>query len=532
MRLPRFFDRTTDALMTVIPGAAREQLVTLLGAQPINLVASENVAHDETLSAGYLFAANLASRLYPRIALSAPRELLLRTVDLVKSINPSADIEEPADRGVTLIYGRGEPDSRAVVVNANGWNASVDLKLDDQPHQTPAIPAAMAAGAMGIGEVFRTVFADFLPKGRRGPEPGGFNLITLDAHSQVPAAPSHAIDIGAVHLVGAGAIGQSCVATLKAMSLRGRIVAIDPEDISLSNLQRYVLTDDSSPGLSKTAMVADALDGTALSVQQVTAAWQSEPELVSSAERALVAVDSERDRMQLQASLPRRIYNAYTQPHDLGWSRHEVFGASEPCLACLYWPRERKASRNKLVADSLGINEIRALAYLLIPNITVDQPLPAEWLAGLPTPPSREDIALWSTQSLLAQLAAAWRVARTELEQWEGRTLDALYREGICGGLLLSFLDSGPVGEAVVPMAHQSALAGVMLATQLIASVDPELRVLRPWFTEGRYDVLAPPKQQPARPRESSPGCICRDTDFVAVWTDRWPTPDREETTQ
>ena len=42
-------------------------------------------------------------------------------------------------------------------------------------------------------------------------------------------------------------------------------------------------------------------------------------------------------RIGIQAGLPLRIYNAFTGPLDLGWSRHERFG-DEPCLACLYWP--------------------------------------------------------------------------------------------------------------------------------------------------------------------------------------------------
>jgi ThiF family len=50
------------------------------------------------------------------------------------------------------------------------------------------------------------------------------------------------IDIGDIHLVGIGAIGCAAVWTLsKCDFLKGSLRLIDPEEVSLSNLQRYVL---------------------------------------------------------------------------------------------------------------------------------------------------------------------------------------------------------------------------------------------------------------------------------------------------
>ena len=56
----------------------------------------------------------------------------------------------------------------------------------------------------------------------------------------------------------------------------------------------------------------------------------------------LVALDSPEARIAVQASLPGPLYNAWTHPADVGWSRHERFG-EDPCLACLYWPDEATA---------------------------------------------------------------------------------------------------------------------------------------------------------------------------------------------
>jgi len=67
----------------------------------------------------------------------------------------------------------------------------------------------------------------------------------------------------------------------------------------------------------------------------------------------LAALDTPEARIAVQAGLPEHVYNAWTQPADLGWSRHEAFG-TQPCLVCLYWPDRRQPSQHELIADALG----------------------------------------------------------------------------------------------------------------------------------------------------------------------------------
>jgi hypothetical protein len=55
-------------------------------------------------------------------------------------------------------------------------------------------------------------------------------------------------------------------------------------------------------------------------------------------DRVLLAVDSAADRIAAQAALPRWIANAWTQPENIGVSRHSFLGEA-PCVACLYMPQ-------------------------------------------------------------------------------------------------------------------------------------------------------------------------------------------------
>ena len=235
-----------------------------------------------------------------------------------------------------------------------------------------------------------------------------------------------------------------------------------------------------------------------------------------------VAVDTEARRIAIQAGLPRMIYNAWTQPADLGWSRHELFG-TEPCLACLYWPTRPRPSQHELIARALKQAELRVLAYLTH-RLPVDQALKAEQIpriAVLPVPP---DSGKWVERSLLADVVESLGIADGGVEQWKGKELSDLYREGVCGGALVRSQTRSVSNDVAVPLAHQSVLAGMMLAAQLLISRSPDLRRHRATEAEARLDVLAGLPQVPVRPRKRSAGCICADTDFLERYKSKWPS--------
>ena len=68
-------------------------------------------------------------------------------------------------------------------------------------------------------------------------------------------------------------------------------------------------------------------------------------------------------------------------------------------------------------------------------------------------------------RDLLVAIATARDLPLAKLLPFEGRSLRALYTEGFCGGAVIPLGDLGrPANDVHVPLAHQSALAGVLLA--------------------------------------------------------------------
>ncbi|MFY9579336.1 MAG: ThiF family adenylyltransferase, partial [Gaiellaceae bacterium] len=351
-------------------------------------------------------------------------------------------------------------------------------------------------------------------RGRRGLRSGAFNLVTLGEPSLDLPVPA-TVEAGEFRLVGAGAIGQAAAKTLAITGVRGTMVVVDDEKVALSNLQRYVLTRDSDVGTVKVDLLRDRLAKSDLAVVPVEAKWHAG--LVAEQLATLVALDSPEGRIGVQSSLPGPIYNAWTQPADVGWSRHEHFGA-EPCLACLYWPQGETPSRHDQIATAFQQHPLRVLAYL-VHRLPIGLPLPP---GGVPAVPGLEaapvDLQRWMQTPLVDDIAAAAGIEVTALADWRDRPLADVYQDGICGGALLHLNVGEAPREVLVPLAHQSALAGVMLATQFIVAKVPVLGAARPSATEARFDVLAGLPQLFARPRARTPNCLCGDAVFRAVY--------------
>lgn len=514
MTVPRFFHRIHDAIEPLLRSPL--SLEEHLSARRIVISTDETAASEPSLLAGFMLLVNLCARIYPRIDVHAPERLAREAEVLIRSINPLCEINGAGshDLAHTIAWNTDCPESD-VHVSISGWNVLVGHCLPSV--DSPNILASLAGGAVGASELFRHVFASALAVGPPTVS-GCFNILTLDESERpdLPELPSE-LDFGEVRLVGAGAIGQAFVYTLGRIHAQGKLVVIDPEIVTLSNLQRYVLTTDSDEGRSKVDVVKAALQASALTVNAVNEIWSANH--AKNAHRVCVALDTEAGRIALQAGLPKLIYNAWTQPADLGWSRHESFG-DEPCLACLYWPQGRRPGRHELIANTIRQHPLRVLGYLTS-NVTVDAPLSPSQVPNISEHPLPSESAEWTQRSLLDDIASHLRLEPEQQHEWHGKLLDDLYREGICGGAILNA--AGPVPTEVrVPLAHQSALAGIMLATTLVVSASPKLQPFRTVQPEARLDVLQPLPQVHVRPRMKTPGCICSDNDYGERYRQKW----------
>ena len=514
--LPLFLSRVQNAAGPLLGGLSESELGERLADTTLVLEIDPEVAEDGANRAGFLLAVNLGARLYPRLAVDAGEPLTGDATALASSINPGCEFGPPRGRELVLTWRGGEAGVERVTVAAQDWAATVDGR---DPARVGANPlAAMAAAALGIGELFRALFADRLPHGRIGPAPFTVDLLTLGEPAPDPP-PTGDIDLGTIHLAGCGAIGEAFVAALREMPVTGNLVAVDHEDVDEGNLQRYLLAGIADVGVSKPKLVERALEATRLYVEPVASLWGADERTAPGRETVVSALDTKQGRIELQAGLPREIFNAWTQPEDIGVSRHQAFG-EDPCLACLAWPTRARQSRSLMIAEALGEHELRVIHYLGN-NVPVGQPLPAPMIQGtrrLQPPP---EAAGWAERSILTDLIERHNLPPGPFENLGGLMVEQLYRDAVCAGMLIEH-GAEREGEVSVPLAHQSALAGILLASTLIIDRVPGLRALRPEASVARYDVLRGGEQHLPRPRGRQDHCICWDPDYQGAYAARW----------
>jgi hypothetical protein len=514
--LPLFLSRVQNAAGPLLGGLSESELGGRLDGTTLVLEIDPDVAEDAANRAGFLLAINLGARLYPRLGIDAGEALTGDATALASSINPVCEFGPPRGRELVLTWRGGEPSAERVTVGAKGWGAIID---GGDPAGVGANPlAAMAAAALGIGELFRALFADRLPHGRTGPAPFTLDLLTLGVPEEGPPL-SGEIDLGTVHLAGCGAIGEAFVAALRELPVTGTLVAVDHEAVDEGNLQRYLLAGVTDVGVAKPTLVERALDGTRLSVEPVASRWGADERTAPGRETVVSALDTKQGRIELQGGLPREIFNAWTQPADIGVSRHQDFGET-PCLACLAWPTQARPSRSQMIAEALGEHELRVNHYLGN-GVPVGQALPAPMIQGtrrLQVPPEAKG---WAERSLLADLIERHDLPPAPFENLGGLMVEQLYRDAVCAGMLIEH-GTGRESDVSVPLAHQSALAGILLASALVIDRVPELSALRPEASVARYDVLRGGEQHLPRPRGRQDRCICWDPDYLAAYSERW----------
>jgi hypothetical protein len=480
--LADYYARSALAAAQVLEGFDAERFRARLEETPVGLSAGADGPEAEAICD---LAVRLLARLYPRLALvGAAAE---RLAPLARAVNPAIDLARDADAGI--VVGAGEPFARSVYAGSDGWDALIGAAVP-QPVGDSANPIGPgAAAAIAAAGLFRIVFLDDWRE--RADDGLRFAAGGAEAPLIFPAAlPDETV------LVGAGAIGNAALWALTRSGVTGRLHVVDMETVELSNLQRYVLCERADEGALKVEVArrhAGALElagypaDLAAFLNKSGYAWPA----------MLLALDNARDRVAAQASLPRWIANAWTQPGDLGLSVHPSFGGDGACVSCLYLPDVPARNEDELLAEALHVPhmlmQVRTLLY-------TGDPL---------------DIAfLQAVASAIGQPVEA-------LAPFEGRTIRDLYVEGFCGGAVIPLGEAGrPHTEARdvhVPLAHQSALAGVLLAGATLArparaATATRIDLLRPLGISTTQPVLAH--------REGR--CICDDPDYVRAWRAKW----------
>jgi len=484
--LAPFFERVYGALGGHL-SVSRESLIGLLESCSVGVRCGPRPSANEVWIAE--LTTNLLARLYPRLAISAPEPHFSALRDLATNINPNIELSEDAPDTTTIAVGSGRFDG-AIYPSASGWVARIH---HSRPRRGGAANpyAAGAAAALACAELFRRIFLKSAPERDIslslldfGPEAGGSLELT----------PGR---FGDVVFVGVGAVGNAAVWGLARDSkTEGRLWFVDAEDLTLFNLQRYVLGTLADVSQSKVALAERPLRGTRLSTEACQATLE---EFAAKRGRIdiptiCISVDNVDARRSAQALLPRLVVNGWTGEGALGVSWH-VFSNEAACLACLYHPHGKGPSATEQAARALGLPLDRATAL---------------WVTRKPL--SDDD---------LSQAARALGVDEARLAPWRGKPLGELYTDVVCGAVALDVTGVGRV--ETVPLAHQSALAGILMAAELLKRTRPELAPLsQPEALVSWDDVLRPPPAMWRKPRPREPGCICGDEVYQTVYREKW----------
>lgn len=497
MGFARFFDRVYAAAGGHL-SVSRQSLEDSLGSRSVGVVCGKETMQEGNDRWIAEMVVNLLARFYPRIAIKAEDGTLdfLRTLAL--SINPLITVDEnwEAVAATVLIGTATAPNPCTLSPRAEGWVARLTRRtVPGTPG--PANPyAAGVAGGLAVSEVFRQLFCG----GRQDfDDCADVNVSLLDyTENAGHDAGLPVASLGEVAFVGLGAVGNSALwALAKHEGLTGDLWTVDPEDIELSNLQRYVLTVDTDVGKDKQSVAEKALKGTALSIhprRESLEAYASSLGGAFNIPTICVSVDNVEGRRTAQALLPRLVVNGWTSDSGLGASWH-LFNRDAACLACLHHPQGPSPSQTEIVARALGLSPEKATML---------------WVSEMPL--SHEHVV---------EIAQNLGVRPEGLALWERHCLRELYSSVACGAVPLDIQGVGKVES--VPLAHQSALAGLLMSAELVKRVVPDLAsASQPDTLVAWQDILRAPPSKWTQPRAREPGCICSDPVFQKAYAEKW----------
>ncbi len=486
MAIPDYFQRNAVAISQAISGLNERRLASRLADVCIGVTIGPDAGGNEGRAMADLLV-RLLARLYPSIIIREERTGGGDEIKaLARRINPYIDLSGQAT--IEAVIGAARPrwkSTRTVFAGCKGWTAKLSTN-DPQGCGTSKNPfGAGLAACLAAADIFRHVF---LPR----TEPVGEFKIGVP-HAREWANDNGDVEgyVGSLVLAGAGAIGNAAAWALSRTGVEGSIEIVDHESVDLGNLQRYVLAERDDEKRPKAPFVAGGFNGKLSASPHACTLAEFLEEKRHRVENLLLALDSAKDRCAAQASLPRRIANAWTQPGDLGVSSHDFLEGA--CVNCLYLPDGEQKNEDQIIAESFGVPdrlmEVRTLLYNR---------------GGAP-------------RDLLAAIAKARDLPFTKLLPFEGRPLRVLYTEGFCGGAVIPLDEPGtPANDVHVPLAHQSAMAGVLLAAVGV-------RMGMTGFADSvitQYDVLKPQKRFLVYPaaKHSRERCICQDADYREVY--------------
>lgn len=493
MALAPFFSRAYSAIGAHL-GITREELKKALSGHIIGIHLGEacSVEGNEKWIAELLV--NLLARLYPSLSITGDKPACRNIVKIARAINPNIKILRSPDDATVIVYvGETTAGDKGFSASAGGWVAHVGENIENGPLNPYS---AGAAAALAAWRVFQTVFARMETQPPVIPD---ISLSLLDYGTNTGKTdPLPSVNLGEVAVAGIGAVGNPAIwAWARHAGLSGELHLIDPEDVELSNLQRYCLPFHADVRKGKVQLAERELRNSNLSLKLWPCSLEdfaSNYSGIDTLPTVCISVDNIDGRRAAQALLPRLVINGWTSDNGLGASWHRFLG-NGACLGCFYQPKGASLSQTELAAKALGIPHDQLVMFWVN-----DKPIGAEEIQII--------------ENYLG-------LSEGKLASWAGKRIQDVYTGVICGQVGIDLAGIGRV--ATVPLAHQSVLAGILMAVELIKRSDPILEArsqsepLIIWD-----DVMRTPPKYWTMARAKDPECFCNDLIYKKVFAEKW----------
>lgn len=386
------------------------------------------------------------------------------------------------------------PTGTALSVWADGWIAYLNTPAPVGSWDENIVGAAVAAG-LATAEVFKRLIIDIpLRPGVRIILTDQLVFSTFDYRLAAGANPTlpAAINVDGVALIGVGGIGSAFVAAATSLPrLAGHLALVDEDTLDITNQNRFLVARPGDHG-AKVHLCREALAFHSDIAAHET--WFEEfsgrhPRL----DLAVVGVDQDKVRREVQASLPRLILNAGTSDTaSFRVTRHTYLDGA--CLSCIARDDLRPRPVERELARKLGLPLETVMAYQ-----ASGESVPADILRR------------------------GGNLSVTEIEQLAGRSLVEI-QQRVCAELRIG--GEGEQQEAAISISFLSALPGFLLLGEVIKEQSyPELDrpPLNATINHALLAVLGRPGQSLLHGRrEKRSDCDCGRSVYQRHYRRKW----------
>lgn len=503
-----YFDRNSVALSQALSADNFDVLKPLLEQHTVGIVFDDEGLLSANAEIMIETSVRIVSRLYPNICIlyggtsNEGKALEESMKSLALEINPNITILSNKDQltasvciGNFKVKGPFE-----VYIESDSWNIEVskNIKIKELDGGTFNPFSAVASACFGAAEVFNKIFEQHLKA-----VSDDHYIFSLLEYKWSPSICSEMPEtfLDDVTFIGLGAVGNAASYTLGFMKniLKGEVRLVDSEKLELSNVQRYISTKRASVDTLKTTIAKYEFDKTGVNTEKYSKTIgnyiaHENRECIFKA--IVISVDNPETRIYAQALLPYIVINGWTSDQledygELGISKH-WFDSDQACLACLYMPQGKVLSELDRLVDFTGLSK-------------------------------QEIVDIYKTpldEKILKEISEKKAYKKEILMRWKGRLIREFYVEAGCGGVFLGVQSGMKEHAAIVPITHQSVLAGALVAAELIKTV-LGLSSRRDRASH-RMSVFRMPYIYDLPKTVKSEKCFCADEDYLLRYKEKY----------